>query len=91
MQGLQQLSAYASFINTTATPWVLRLVMVGLGLSLTVADFKLLSDLGLFNGANLEAAISQFRQFERASLRYAELEAAQEAPSKVGLWEQAAS
>ena len=40
MQVLQQLSAYAAFINTTATPWVLRLVMVGLGLSLTVADFK---------------------------------------------------
>ena len=40
MQLLRQLSAYAAFINTTATPWVLRLVMVGLGLSLTVADFK---------------------------------------------------
>ena len=40
MQLLQQLSSYAAFINTTATPWVLRLVMVGLGLSLTVADFK---------------------------------------------------
>jgi BASS family bile acid:Na+ symporter len=40
MQLLQQLSTYAAFINTTATPWVLRLVMAGLGLSLTVADFK---------------------------------------------------
>jgi BASS family bile acid:Na+ symporter len=40
VQFLQQLSAQAAFINTTAIPWVLRLVMIGLGLSLTVADFK---------------------------------------------------
>jgi bile acid:Na+ symporter, BASS family len=40
MQLLQQLSENAEFINRTATPWALRLVMVGLGLSLTVADFK---------------------------------------------------
>ena len=40
MEWLLTLSAQAAFINTTATPWVLRLVMVGLGLSLTIADFK---------------------------------------------------
>lgn len=39
---------------------------------LTVEDFKLLSDLGLFNKQNLDTAIYQFRSFERASLAYAE-------------------
>ena len=37
---LQGLSQQAAFINAEVIPWVLRLVMVGLGLSLTVADFK---------------------------------------------------
>lgn len=54
---------------------------------LTIADFKLLSDLGLFNARNLDAAIWQFRQFERASLRYAESDTAKEGPVKIGLWE----
>jgi BASS family bile acid:Na+ symporter len=40
MDLLQTLSAQAAFINTEVVKWVLRLVMVGLGLSLTVADFK---------------------------------------------------
>jgi BASS family bile acid:Na+ symporter len=40
MDLLQLLSSQADAINTTAVPWALRLVMVGLGLSLTVADFK---------------------------------------------------
>jgi BASS family bile acid:Na+ symporter len=37
---LQALSEQAAFINAEVIPWVLRLVMAGLGLSLTVADFK---------------------------------------------------
>ena len=37
---LQGLSQQAAFINAEVIPWVLRLVMVGLGLSLTLADFK---------------------------------------------------
>jgi BASS family bile acid:Na+ symporter len=37
---LQGLSQQAAFINAEVIPWVLRLVMVGLGLSLTAADFK---------------------------------------------------
>lgn len=37
---LEALSAQAAFINAEVIPWVLRLVMAGLGLSLTVADFK---------------------------------------------------
>ena len=40
MELLQQLSERAGFINAEVIPWVLRLVMVGLGLSLTLADFK---------------------------------------------------
>ena len=40
MELLQQLSEQAAFINAEVIPWVLRLVMIGLGLSLTLADFK---------------------------------------------------
>jgi hypothetical protein len=54
---------------------------------LTINDFKLLSDLGLFHARNMDAAIYQFRQFERASLHYAETEAADGELGAVGLWE----
>jgi len=37
---LQQLSEQAAFVNAEVIPWVLRLVMIGLGLSLTLVDFK---------------------------------------------------
>lgn len=40
MDFLQQLSGHAAFINAEVIPWVLRLVMIGLGLSLTLVDFK---------------------------------------------------
>jgi bile acid:Na+ symporter, BASS family len=40
MDLLQTLSAQAELINSRVIPWVLRLVMVGLGLSLTMVDFK---------------------------------------------------
>ena len=40
MELLQQLSGQAAFINAEVIPWVLRLVMMGLGLSLTLVDFK---------------------------------------------------
>ena len=40
MELLDALSAQAAFINSRVIPWVLRLVMIGLGLSLTLADFK---------------------------------------------------
>ena len=40
MELLEALSAQAAFINSEVIPWVLRLVMIGLGLSLTLADFK---------------------------------------------------
>ena len=37
---MEFLADQVQFINATAVPWVLRLVMLGLGLSLTLADFK---------------------------------------------------
>jgi BASS family bile acid:Na+ symporter len=40
MSWLASLSAHADSINAGVIPWVLRLVMAGLGLSLTLADFK---------------------------------------------------
>ena len=40
MEFLDTLSQQAAFINSEVIPWVLRLVMIGLGLSLTLADFK---------------------------------------------------
>jgi BASS family bile acid:Na+ symporter len=40
MEMLQALSQQAAFINAEVVPWVLRVVMIGLGLSLTLADFK---------------------------------------------------
>ena len=39
MELLEALSEQAGFINAEVIPWVLRLVMMGLGLSLTAADF----------------------------------------------------
>jgi BASS family bile acid:Na+ symporter len=39
-QLLQALGQRAAFINAEVVPWVLRAVMIGLGMSLTMADFK---------------------------------------------------
>jgi hypothetical protein len=54
---------------------------------LTIEDFTLLSELGVFHGRNMDAAIWQFRQFERSSLRYADLEPRREEDAEIGLWE----
>jgi BASS family bile acid:Na+ symporter len=40
MQLLEMLSTQAAFVNSEFIPWVLRLVMMGLGLSLSLVDFK---------------------------------------------------
>ena len=53
---------------------------------LTIEDFKLLSDLGLFHARNMDAAIYQFRQFERASLHYTETEGTDREHGMLGLW-----
>lgn len=53
---------------------------------LTIEDFRLLSGLGLFNAQHMNHAIWQFRNFERASLRYAD-EKDDDSPQLVGLWD----
>jgi len=40
MDWITQFSGQAEFVNSEVIPWVLRLVMAGLGLSLTLIDFK---------------------------------------------------
>ncbi|MFY9265124.1 MAG: GIY-YIG nuclease family protein [Solirubrobacterales bacterium] len=57
---------------------------------LTISDFRTLSEIGLFNPRNMDAAIYQFRQFERASLRYAETGPRANDESGVGLWDKPA-
>jgi hypothetical protein len=53
---------------------------------LTVKDFKLLSDLGLFNAQNMDAAIYQFKAFEDASLHYADQHPPGPRDERLGLW-----
>jgi len=40
MDFIAQFSGQAAFVNSEIVPWVLRLVMAGLGLSLTLKDFR---------------------------------------------------
>jgi len=54
---------------------------------LTVEDFRLLNDIGVFNASQMDAAIWQFRSFENASLHYADAEGVGELKGRVGLWE----
>jgi len=53
---------------------------------LTVDDFKLLNQLGLFNAQHMNAAIYQFKSFETASLHYAD-RSTPDHLAKVGLWD----
>jgi len=55
---------------------------------LTVDDFKTLNSIGLFNAANMNQAIYQFRAFERASLEYADSSRHEHRERKVGLWDE---
>jgi len=54
---------------------------------LTVDDFKTLNSIGLFNAANMNQAIYQFRSFERASLEYADGSRDEHREEKIGLWD----
>ena len=57
---------------------------------LTVADFKTLNDLGLFNAQHMNHAIYQFKRFESASLDYALTDDERERRhqnEQVGLWD----
>lgn len=53
---------------------------------LTVEDFRLLNDIGVFNAQHMNAAIYQFKLFEHASLHYADAEPTQTA-TRLGLWD----
>lgn len=54
---------------------------------LTVDDFRLLSDIGLFNAQHMNAAIYQFKSFETASLHYADGPTPEHRSERVGLWD----
>ena len=54
---------------------------------LTIADFEMLAGIGVFNAQHMNFAIHQFRQFENASLRYAEENPTQALPGRVGVWD----
>lgn len=54
---------------------------------LTIPDFELLSGIGVFNAERMNAAIYQFRQFEAASLRYANDGEPVASGRTVGLWD----
>lgn len=54
---------------------------------LTIDDFKQLNRLGLFNEEHLNAAIFQFRAFERDSLHYADSDSEEPPEGPVGLWD----
>lgn len=56
---------------------------------LTVADFEMLASIGVFNAQHMNYAIFQFRQFEAASLRYANDGELSE-DRMVGLWDSTA-
>lgn len=56
---------------------------------LTLGDFHALSDVGVFNGPQMNEAVWQFRLFERASLHYLSTEALDaDLARPVGLWDQ---
>src|SRR3546814_10499300 len=54
---------------------------------LTVEDFQQLSNLGLFNAQNMNAAIYQFKAFEDASLHYADEHQPGPREMRLGLWD----
>lgn len=56
---------------------------------LTISDFDMLNEAGLFNARHMDAAIWAFRQFELASLSYASSNGPAE-PRSVGRWAVAA-
>ncbi len=54
---------------------------------LTVEDFKLLNQIGVFNPIHMNAAIYQFKAFEDSSLEYADEPGAPGERRPVGLWD----
>jgi len=54
---------------------------------LTVEDFTLLNNIGVFNAQHMNAAIYQFKLFEASSLEYADKDVQQLGTTKIGLWD----
>ncbi|WP_238328801.1 GIY-YIG nuclease family protein [Mycobacterium avium] len=54
---------------------------------LSIADFKLLNDIGVFNPIHMDAAIYQFKAFENSSLEYADDPKAPTEDRPTGLWD----
>ena len=54
---------------------------------LSVADFKLLNQIGVFNPIHMNAAIYQFKAFEDSSLEYAEDPSIPHEERPIGLWD----
>lgn len=54
---------------------------------LTVDDFRLLNQIGVFNPIHMNAAIYQFKAFEDASLEYAAEPGAKHERKPIGLWD----
>lgn len=54
---------------------------------LTVDDFRMLNEIGVFSPTQMDAAIWQFRSFETASLHYADVGGVPEINGHIGLWD----
>ncbi len=54
---------------------------------LTVDDFTMLNNIGVFNAQHMNAAIYQFKLFEASSLEYANEDGKQFGDTKIGLWD----
>ena len=54
---------------------------------LTIEDFNLLNNIGLFNAQHMNAAIYQFKLFETSSLEYATEDGQKISAAKIGLWD----
>jgi hypothetical protein len=54
---------------------------------LTVADFHLLNQIGVFNKLQMDAAVYQFKAFEDASLEYADEPGTRHERKPIGLWD----
>lgn len=53
---------------------------------LTVDDFRLLNEVGVFNREHMDSAIYQFRRFEDRSLHYADEDPSAYEQASIGLW-----
>ena len=54
---------------------------------LTVEDFTLLNNIGVFNAQHMNAAIYQFKLFEASSLEYADEDGQHLGATRIGLWD----